>query len=74
MTLEEVNDHIVTIREALVAKRHQLPRLLLENPGLAMRVRYQIECLEPRLDELERQSLRIAKEREAAVAALPAVV
>lgn len=68
MTLEEVNDHIQQIHDALVTKRHQLPRLLHENPRLAMQVRYQIECLEPRVDELERQALRLAKEREAITA------
>jgi len=68
VTLEEVNDHISQIRSALITKRRQLPRLLHENPTLAMKIRYQIECLEPRVDELERQAFRLAKEREAITA------
>ncbi len=63
MTLEEVSDHVVQIRGALAVKRHQLPTLLKENPSLAMQVRYQIDCLEPRLDELESQCLKLSKER-----------
>jgi hypothetical protein len=65
MTLEEVNDHIAQIRGALLTKNHQLPGLLLRDPAQAMQIKYQIECLEPRLDELERQAYRLAKEREA---------
>ena len=73
MTLEEVNDHIIQIRGALEAKRHQLPELLLRNPAHAMEIRYQIECLDPRLDELEHQAMRIATERETIITALPVV-
>jgi hypothetical protein len=65
MTLEEVSDHVVQIRGALALKRHQLPKLLEENPPLAMQVRYQIDCLEPRLDELESQCLRLSEDRTA---------
>lgn len=67
MTLEEVNDHVDSIRADLVIKKIQLPGLFLTDPVTGMAVRYQIECLEPRLDELERHARRLAKEREAAL-------
>ncbi len=74
LPLEELRDHIDQVRRALNQKRVQLPVLLFRDPSLAMQVRYQIECLEPRLDELERHALRLTKEREALAASLPAAV
>jgi len=65
MDLVELNDHVTRVRNDLETKKRDLDRLLLADPVTGMAVRYQIECLEPRLRELERQALRMTKEREA---------
>lgn len=65
MNLTELNDHVARVRHDLETKKRDLDRLLLVDPVTGMAVRYQIECLEPRLRELERQALRLTKESEA---------
>lgn len=65
MNLTELNDHISQVRNDLEDKKTHLDALLLLHPSEGMRVRFAIECLEPRLRELERQALRMTKEREA---------
>lgn len=65
MSLAELNDHITRLRDDLEAKKADLDRLLFTDPVTGMVVRYQIDCLEPRLRELERQAFRLTKEREA---------
>jgi len=65
MTLSELNDHVTQVRNDLEEKKAHLDAWLLLDPVLGMQVRYQIECLEPRLRELERSALRMTKEQEA---------
>jgi len=65
VNLTELNDHVARVRHDLETKKRDLDRLLLVDPVTGMAVRYQIECLEPRLRELERQALRLTKESEA---------
>ena len=65
MDLHELHEHIAAVREALEIKKSDLDRLFFTDPSTGMAVRFQIECLEPRLRELERTALRLAKEREA---------
>lgn len=67
MNLTELFMHIAAVRLDLDEKKRDLDRLLISNPVTGMQVRYQIECLEPRLRELERQALRMTKERDAHV-------
>lgn len=69
--LGDLAEHIARIEQELLIKRGQLDHLLLTDPVLGMQVRYQIECLEPRVAELKRQATRLAKEREA-VLSIPA--
>lgn len=68
MTLEELNDHIVRVRAALEAKKRELDHMFATTPTTGAMLSYQIECLEPRLAELERHALRLTKERAAAEA------
>lgn len=63
--LGEIAEHISQIEHDLSIKKMLLDGLLLTDPVLGMQVRYQIECLEPRVTELKRQALRMTKEREA---------
>lgn len=65
MNLSELMIHIAEIEYALAIKKEQLDYLLLTDPAQGMQVRYQIECLEPRVAELRRHAHRLAKEREA---------
>jgi hypothetical protein len=71
MNLEDLTEHVARVRLDLESKKRDLPLLLFRNPELAMAVRYQIECLEPRLRELERAALRLGKEQSARTAAVP---
>jgi hypothetical protein len=68
MNLDDLGEHIGRIRADLELKKLALPGLLLTDPALGMAVRFQIECLEPRLAELERSALRAYKERSAVLA------
>lgn len=72
MDLTDLQTHIAEIDAALKEKRSQLDGLLLRDPGTGMQVRYQIECLEPRVAELKRQALRMSKEQEAAASEIAA--
>lgn len=65
MSLIDLNDHIARVRNDLEEKKRDLDHLLLTDPPTGMAVRYQIECLEPRLVELERHARRMTKEYEA---------
>jgi hypothetical protein len=70
MNLTELFLHIAQVRLDLEEKKRDLDWLLLTDPATGMTVRYQIECLEPRLAELERHARRLVKEREAALSAV----
>lgn len=65
MSLAELNEHISRLREDLEAKKAELELLHFTDPATGMAISFQIDCLEPRLRELERQALRLTKEREA---------
>lgn len=65
MNLTELFLHIAQLRMELDAKKRFLDHLLFSDFVTGMSVAYQIECLEPRLDELERQAQRLTREREA---------
>lgn len=65
LTLQELSEHVAQVRNDLEEKKAHLDAWLLLDPALGMQVRYQIECLEPRLRELERSALRMTKEHEA---------
>lgn len=67
MDLSDLADHIARVRDDLESKKAIMDRLLLADPASGMEIRYHIDCLEPRLRELERQALRMTKEREARV-------
>lgn len=67
MSMADINDHIARVRHDLEEKKRDLDRLLFADPATGMQVRYQIECLEPRLVELERHARRMTKEYEARV-------
>lgn len=69
MSLEDLAAHVAQVRLDLESKKLRLPQLLFTDPELAMAVRYQIDCLEPRLRELERSALRAGKESEARLTA-----
>lgn len=71
--LGEIAEHISQIEHDLSIKRAQLDKLLLLDPVLGMQVRYQIECLEPRVTELKRQALRMTKEREAVLSVIVSI-
>jgi hypothetical protein len=73
MELEEINDRIVSIRRELAVKLDQLDGLLFSDPVTGMEIRYQIDCLVPRLDDLERCAYRLAREREALAGHTPMV-
>jgi len=66
MNTDDLSEHVARVRHDLEAKKRDLDSLLLRDPELGMQIRYQIECLEPRLAELERGTLRAFKERDAA--------
>lgn len=70
MSLKDLAEHVAQIRHDLEVKKRELPKLLFTDPMLAMAVRYQIDCLEPRLAELERTALRMTKEHQARTAAV----
>jgi len=69
LSLEELNDHISRIRADLEKKKISRDGLLFTDPSQGTAVSFQILCLEPRLEELEKQSRRLAKELEALNAA-----
>lgn len=73
MSLEDVSEHADNIRAILTIKKRQLDHLITGQASI-MEVRYQIECLEPRLDELDRQVRRMTKERDARESAPLAVI
>ncbi len=66
MNTDDLSEHVARVRHDLEVKKRDLDSLLLQDPEMGMQVRYQIECLEPRLRELERGTLRAVKERDAA--------
>jgi hypothetical protein len=68
MSLAEVTEHVARVREDLQAKKADLDHTLLYDPATGMQMRYQIDCLEPRLAELERTCRRMTKEAEARAA------
>lgn len=69
MTLRDLIEHVDRIRWDLEVKKFQAERLIFTDPVLAMQLRYQIDCLEPRLLELQRACRRMTSERAAALAA-----
>lgn len=65
MSLNDLNGHIARVREDLEVKKACLERMIFTDPVTGAALGYEIDCLEPRLRELERQALRMTKEREA---------
>lgn len=74
MTLEDVAEHAENIRAMLVVKKRQLDHMTTGTPESVRMIRYQIDCLEPRLDELDRQVRRMTRERDAAATPQPLVI
>jgi hypothetical protein len=72
LTLEDLAEHIAQIRHDLELKKSIADVLLFTDPVTALALRYQINCLEPRLAELERSARRMASEKRARLAAVPA--
>lgn len=66
MSLNDLNEHIARLREDLDAKRAYLDQMLFTDPVTGAALGFEIDCLEPRLRELERSALRLTKERAAA--------
>jgi hypothetical protein len=72
LTLEDLAEHITQIRHDLEVKKGVADLLLFTDPVTALAVRYQIDCLEPRLTELERTARRMASEQRARLDIVPA--
>lgn len=63
--LTDLTAHIVQVRNDLNAKKRLAELMLFTDPETALMIRYQIDCLEPRLMELERSARRAVKEEGA---------
>lgn len=72
LTLEDLVEHIARIRHDLEEKKGVADLLLFTDPVTALELRYQINCLEPRLTELERSARRMSSEQRARLDVVPA--